>query len=155
VAAGAKEDQKTVEGAERIAAALSTPGSTFKVEKRIYAGANHISFYPRMAPEGYAWVLPPPIRYDAEVVLSASELDRVAGAYRMPDGRVTSVRREGGKLFVQMTGLGGQAELLPESASRFFIPGFDSVLVFDLPASGAASGVAILVNGVEIRAVRH
>lgn len=155
VAAGAKEDQKTVGGAERIAAALSAPGSTFKAEKRIYAGANHISFYSRMVPEGYAWVLPPPIRYDAEVVLSTSELDRVTGAYSMPDGRVTSVRREDAKLFVKMTGLGGQAELLPESASRFFIPGFDSVLTFDLAATGLASGVTMRINGIEMRAVRQ
>ena len=106
-------------------------------------------------PEGFAWVLPAPIKYEAGVALSAGELDRVTGAYRMPDGSVTSVRRDGGKLFVQMTGLGGQAELLPESVSRFFIPGFDSVLVFDLPASGAASGVTMQVNGIEIRAARQ
>jgi hypothetical protein len=67
----------------------------------------------------------------------------------------SSVRREDDRLFVQMTGLGGQAELLPESASRFFIPGYDTVLIFDLPASGSATGVAMRVNGIEIRAVRQ
>ena len=47
VAAGAREGQATVEGAEKIAAALA--GSAVKVEKRIYAGENHISYYSRLA----------------------------------------------------------------------------------------------------------
>jgi hypothetical protein len=54
-----------------------------------------------------------------------------------------------------MTGLGGQAELMPESATRFFIPGFDSVLVFELPASGQATAVDMKGNGIGIRAVRQ
>jgi predicted alpha/beta superfamily hydrolase len=153
VAAGAREDQVTIEGAEKIAAALA--GSAVKVEKHIYAGENHISYYARLAPEGFAFVLPPPIRYEPAVVLAAAELDRVTGAYRMPDGRVTSVKRDGAKLFVQMTGLGGQAELMPETATHFFIPGFDSVLVFELPASGQATAVDMKINGISIRAVRQ
>jgi predicted alpha/beta superfamily hydrolase len=155
IAAGEKEQPAVVEGVARIAAALSGSGSIFKIEKRVYANEGHISYYPRLAPEAFAFVLPSPIRYDAGITLAPRDLDRITGAYRMPDGRVTSVRREEDKLFVQMTGLGGQAELKPESATRFFIPGFDSVLVFDLPASGPATGVAMRVNGLEIRAVRQ
>jgi hypothetical protein len=73
----------------------------------------------------------------------------------MPDGRITAVKRDGPKLFVQLTGLGGQAELLPESATRFFIPGFDSVLEFDLTNPGPAPSVTMRINGVEIRAARQ
>lgn len=155
IAAGEREDGRVVEGVAKMAAALSGPASTFKVETRLYANEGHISFYPRMTPEAFAFVLPAPIRYDDGVKLAVNDFDRVTGVYRAPDGRVFTFLREGEKLIARMTGLSGQSELKAASAAKFFIQGYDSVIEFDLPATGPATGAVMRFNGVEMRAARQ
>ena len=153
IAAGDKEEANVVEGVSKMAAALGD--SSFKVEKRLYPNEGHISFYARWTPEAFAFVLPQPVRYDDGVKLTASELDRIPGVYRTPDGRVFTFLRDGEKLIARMTGIPGQSEIKAASAAKFFIQGYDSVIEFDLPASGPATGAVMRFNGVELRATRQ
>ena len=154
VSAGEKEGYTIPEGAAAISAALKKPGSTFRTESHIFAGEGHISYYPRLVPEAFAFVLPPAVKFDSAVVLSPAQMQRVTGVYALPDKRTITVLFKDGKLVVQMTGIMGEAPILPDSESRFFIPGYETTLVFEMGASGPASALAIKANGVEMRAVR-
>jgi predicted alpha/beta superfamily hydrolase len=154
VSAGEKEGYDIPEGATAIAAALSAPGSTFKTEKRIYANEGHISYYARLTPEAFASVLPPAVKFDAAVTLPREALERVTGVYDFADKRTMTVLMKDGKLFAQMTGIMGEAPILPDNESRFFIPGYETTIIFDLAQPGPASALAVKANGVEMRATR-
>jgi predicted alpha/beta superfamily hydrolase len=155
IAAGDKEEPEVVEDVAKMAAALSGPGSTFKVEKRLYPNEGHISFYARWTPEAFAFVLPVPIRYDDGMKLTVGDMDRVTGVYRTPEGRLFTFLRDGEKLIARMAGIPGQSEIKAASVSKFFIQGYDSVIEFDLPATGPATGAVMRFNGVEMRAARQ
>jgi predicted alpha/beta superfamily hydrolase len=156
VSAGEHEGYGIPEGATAIAAALSGAGSTFQARSRVYAGEGHISYYPRLAPEAFAWVLPPAVKQQSDAVaLSAEALERVTGKYKLADGRVIAVWREDGKTLASMTGINGFSEIFPESENRFFFDGYDSVLIFEIPPRGPAVATVLRVNGVELRAVRQ
>jgi predicted alpha/beta superfamily hydrolase len=154
VSAGEKEGYAIPEGAAAIAAALKKPGSTFRTETHIFAGEGHISYYPRLVPEAFAFVLPPAVKYDSAVVLTPEQIQRVTGVYALPDKRTITVLFKDGKLAVQMTGIMGEAPILPDSESRFFIPGYETTITFEMAATGPASAAVIKANGVEMRAVR-
>jgi predicted alpha/beta superfamily hydrolase len=144
----------TVEGAGQIAAALSTPGATFVVEKRVFAGASEISYSPLLVPTALAWMLPPPGEHTA-IAVSPEALENLVGVYTMPDGRLVTITRKQATLFAQLTGMPGQTELLAETPRQFFVPGgFDVLMTFEGEAGGLAKAVDVRFNGAETRAVR-
>lgn len=155
VSAGEKESYGIVEGAKAISAALGAPGSSFKVAKQIYSGEGHISYYPKLVPDAFIFMLPPGVKYEASVVVPRAAMERVAGVYKLPDGRAVTVIFRDGKLFVRMTGISGESEILPDSETQYFIPGFDTVINFVVPPSGVASAVNLKINGVQIQATRE
>jgi predicted alpha/beta superfamily hydrolase len=152
---GGKRTPTMVQGVEQIAAALGAPDSTFKVEKRIFAGGTHISYYPVLVPTAFAWILPPAGAGRASVAVTPEDLEQVVGAYQLPDGRIVTIRREGAKIFARVTGLPGETELLAETPRRFFLPGgFDVLYTFEGSTDSQASSLLVRVNGTESRAVR-
>jgi pimeloyl-ACP methyl ester carboxylesterase len=165
IAAGEKEDgdpnQKPsmLEGADEIANALTAPNSTFKVEKQIFSGENHISYWPRLVPASFTWLLPPPAATPTQRVainVAASALERLVGVYAIADGRTVTIRRTDSHLYAGLTG-SPEGEILPESSRRFFAPvaGYDILLTFEGAAREKSSALVFSVNGVETRAVRR
>jgi predicted alpha/beta superfamily hydrolase len=153
---GGKRAPTMVQGVDQIAAILgSPPNSTFKVEKRIFAGGTHISYYPMLVPTAFAWMLPPAGAGRVSVAVTPEDLEQVVGAYQLPDGRIVTIRRDDARIFARVTGMPGESELLAEASRRFFLPGgFDVLYTFEGPADSQASSLLVRVNGTELRATR-
>jgi hypothetical protein len=56
-------------------------------------------------------------------------------------------------LIAGMTGYTG-GQVLAETPQRFFVPGFDVVMTFEVGAAGPATAVVVRINGAEFRAAR-
>ena len=152
---GGKRAPSMVQGVDQIAATLSGPNSTFKVEKRIFVGGTHISYYPMLVPMAFAWMLPPAGAGRVSVAVTPEDLEQVVGAYQLPDDRIVTIRREGARIFARVTGLPGETELLAETSRRFFLPGgFDVLYTFEGSTDSRASSLLVRVNGTESRAMR-
>jgi predicted alpha/beta superfamily hydrolase len=164
IAAGEKEDiegsQKPsmLEGAGQIASILAAPNSTFRVEKQVFAGENHISYWPRLVPASFVWILPPPIAGPFQrtaIKMAAADLERFVGVYAIADGRTVTIRRNDAQLFAGLTG-SPEGEILAETPQRFFAPvaGYDISLTFEGAAPGPSPALVFSINGTETRAVR-
>jgi len=154
VAVGGKEPSYMLSGAERIAAALAGPGSTFKVSKRLYAEDGHLSYYPAFALAAFPAILPrsaPLPDQTGARTLDPATFSRYLGTYRLADGRTVTVSAQGAKLMGQLTGL-PIVELTAQSETRFFIRGVDAQVTFE-PAVPAPA-LVLKLNGAEARATR-
>jgi predicted alpha/beta superfamily hydrolase len=152
---GGKRAPTMAQGVDQIAATLGAPDSTFKVEKHIFAGGTHISYYPMLVPTAFSWMLPPAGVGRVSVTVTPEDLEQVVGAYRLPDGRIVTIRRDGAKIFARVTGMPGESELLAEDSRRFFLPGgFDVLYTFESFTDSQASSLLVRVNGAESRAMR-
>ena len=126
-----------------------------KVETHIFEGANHLSYYPRLAEAGLSWVLPQNVAGRVPTAISQEAMDRVVGAYVMADGRKATIQRRGGVLIAQMTGMPGETEILAETERRFFVPGgYDVLMSFEGPERAPATALVINMGGAEMRALR-
>ena len=157
---GTAENQKPtmLEGADEIADALTAPNSTFTVQKTIFSGENHISYWPQLVPASLKWILPPPTPGQTQhvaITMSAAALERFVGVYEIADGRMVTIRASDGHLFAGLTG-SPEGEILPETQQRFFAPvaGYDIVLTFERAAHRPSPALVFSVNGTETRAVR-
>lgn len=156
VAVGGKEPDYMLRGAERIAAALSAPGSTFKVSRRVYADDTHLSYYPTFALAAFPQALPRTTAIPDQtgaIRLDPASYARYLGVYRLADGRTVTVAAQGPKLMGQLTGL-PDVELTPQSATRFFVRGADAVVTFEDAGSSPAPALVLKLNGAEARAPR-
>ncbi len=95
----------------------------------------------------------PPFEARTAIALSAAELDRYVGRYRMGPDAVAVITREGGGLVVQAPGA-APLTVQPQSAATFFSNFVPLTLDFELPAEGAARGVMIHFGGQDIPAAR-
>lgn len=155
VAVGAQEDSKLLDGVNQLAARLIAVPSRFEVEKRVFTGGDHISYYPMLVPEAFAWMLPPPGAGHTAISLPPAALERIAGEYQLADGRVVTVTLNAAKAFVQVTGMPGQSELMPETPQRFFLPGgFNVLMTFEGAMDAPATSILIKMNGAELHASR-
>jgi predicted alpha/beta superfamily hydrolase len=155
VAVGEKEDSKMLDGASQLAATLTASPSSFEVEKRVFAGESHISYYPLLTQAAFTWMLPPPGTDRTAITLRFEALRRIAGAYQLGDGRVVTVTLKEAKAFVEVTGMPGESELLAETAQRFFLPGGYNVLfTFEGAMDKSATSLIVNMNGTELRAGR-
>ena len=142
-----------LDGTSRLAAILIA--ASFKVEKRVFAGEDHISYYPLLSQTTFTWMVPPPGADRTAITLPPESLQRVAGVYELADGRVVTVTLKAAKAFVEVTGMPGQSELLAETAQRFFLPGGYNVLfTFEGAMDAPASSLIVNMNGTELRASR-
>jgi predicted alpha/beta superfamily hydrolase len=155
VAVGEQEDRKMLDGVNQLAAKLLAASSSFNVEKRVFAGENHISYYPLLVKAAFAWMVPPPGADRTAITLPPEALQRIVGDYQLADGRVVTVTLKASKAFVQVTGMPGQSELLPETEQRFFLPGgFNVLMTFEGAMDAPASSLLISMNGTELRGSR-
>ena len=152
---GEKERAELLNDFERVGAALSGPGSTFAVERRVFAGETHVSYLPQLVTAAFSWMLPPPPALSrTAIALPPETLDRLAGVYRLEDGRTITITRSGAQIFSQVSTSAMKAPLLAETPSRFFVRGFDYVVTFEGAAGAAASGLVFRLNGAEVKATR-
>jgi len=155
VAVGEEEDLKMLDGASQLAATLTAAPSSFKVEKRVFAGEGHISYYPLLTQAAFTWLMPPPGADRNAITPPPEALQRITGAYQLADGRVVTVTLKAAKAFVEVTGMPGESELLAETAQRFFLPGGYSVLfTFEGAMDAPATSLIVNMNGTELRASR-
>ena len=144
-----------LDGASQLAATLTASPSSFEVEKRVFAGESHISYYPLLTQAAFTWMLPPPGTDRTAITLPLEALRRIAGAYQLGDGRVVTVTLKEAKAFVEVTGMPGESELLAETAQRFFLPGGYNVLfTFEGAMDEPATSLIVNMNGTELRASR-
>ena len=156
VAVGEREEPRMLDGASQLAAILIAAPSSFKVDRRVFAGEGHISYYPLLIQAAFPWLLPPPGGERRAMTLSPEALQRVVGVYALADGRVVTVTLKQAKAFVQVTGLPGESELLAESAQRFFLPGgYNVLMTFEGAMDAPASSLIVSMNGAELRASRR
>jgi predicted alpha/beta superfamily hydrolase len=155
IAVGGQEDPKMLDGVSQVAATLTAAPSTFKVEKRVFEGEEHISYYPLLIQAAFSWIVPPPGTGRTEIALSPEALQRVAGLYGLADGRVVTVTLKAGKLFVQVTGLPGESELLAETGQQFFLPGgYDVLFTFEGSMDSPASSLVVNMSGTQMHGSR-
>jgi hypothetical protein len=95
----------------------------------------------------------PPFVARAAISLSAAELERYVGRYRMGPDAVAVISREGAGLVAKAPGAAPLA-VLPESASTFFSNFVPLTLDFELPSVGPARAVTIHFGGQDIPAPR-
>ena len=105
-----------------------------------------------LAPEMPTPPAPPPVAVREAVVLSAAQLDHVAGTYSLAPGVTLAVLREGDGLLAQLTGQPA-FPLYPSAPLEFFYRVVDAQLRFTEDA-GAVTGGVLLQNGREIPLTR-
>jgi hypothetical protein len=86
-------------------------------------------------------------------VPSAAALDRYAGRYRLPNGRIAEVRRQGTRLIA--TADTDSFELLPQGADAFYLPRFAQWVEFERDASGKVTGLTATGGGNDFTAPRQ
>jgi len=165
IAVGEKEgidaNQKPtmLEGVDEMSNVLVAPGSTFRIEKQVFVGENHISYWPKLVPASFIWILPPPVAAQTPhtaIKVAAADLEHLVGVYAIADGRTVTIRSTDGHLFAGLSG-SPEGEIVPESPQRFFAPvaGYDIVLTFEGAAPEPSPALVFSVNGIETRAVRR
>lgn len=157
VTVGEKEQPDLLKDADRVVAALTGSGSSFKVEKRIFAGETHVSYIPQLVPAAFRWMLPaapPPTVVRTAIAVTPETLDRFVGTYQLEDGRTIDITRSQTQLFSQASTSRTKAPLSAETLERFFVPGFDYVVTFQGAAGAPATGLIFQLNGAEVRATR-
>jgi predicted alpha/beta superfamily hydrolase len=155
VAVGEQEEPRMLDGARQLAAIFAANPSSFRVASRVFAGEGHISYYPLLVQAAFSWLLPPPGADRTSITLSTEALQRIAGVYELADGRVVTVTLKAAKVFVQVTGMPGESELLAETSQRFFLPGgYNVVMTFDGAMNAPAGSVIIDMGGTQLRASR-
>jgi len=156
VAVGEREEPRMLDGASQLAAMAIAAPSSFKVDRRVFAGEGHISYYPLLIQAAFPWLVPPPGGERRAMTLSPEALQRVVGVYELADGRVVTVTLKQARAFVQVTGLPGESELFAESAQRFFLPGgYNVLMTFEGAMDAPASSLIVSMNGAELRASRR
>ena len=84
--------------------------------------------------------------------LSAEALDAYAGRYERGPGQLTTIRRDGDRLFADV--IGYELELVPVSAEEFRFARSDVSLIFELDAAGVPQGLVMRLGGVDYPASR-
>ena len=156
IAAGEQEEPRMLDGVSRLDAILTTAPSALEVARRVFPTEDHISYYPLLVQAAFRWMLPPPGTGRTAIVLPSQDLQRIAGVYKLADGRSVTVTLEAGKAFVQVTGTPGQSELLAETPQRFFLPGgYNVLMTFGGPMDAPASSLIVEMNGTQLHADRE
>ena len=99
----------------------------------------------------FALAAAPQIR--TEIELDPGVYDEYAGRYQLARGVFITVTREGGTLFVQLTGQ-PRIEVFPESETDFFMRVVDAQITFGRDDAGAVDHLVLHQNGLDQRAPR-
>lgn len=90
---------------------------------------------------------------DEALVLSAEVLDRYVGVYELQPGFKIEITRDGTRLFGQATGQ-PQAEIFPQSETRFYLKVVQAQIEFNLNDEGVAESLTLFQGGQEMNAPR-
>jgi hypothetical protein len=86
----------------------------------------------------------PQAQAEPAVVLSAAILDRYVGEYtHVAIGTTVTVRRDGDKLLVKVSGTKTEGPLAARSETLFVLPWPDSTIEFQLDAKGKVTGALV------------
>jgi bla regulator protein blaR1 len=88
-----------------------------------------------------------------QIELPTSTLDRYIGQYKLGEGILFTVKREGSQLRAQVTGQ-TFADIYPESETRFFYKIVNAQLEFAVSPDGAAESATLFQNGAVIPMTR-
>lgn len=81
------------------------------------------------------------------VEVDAAELEPLVGEYRLMGGTVLAVTLEEGRLYIQEKGGDDRQELLPESASEFFLKYKDLKITFKKDSAGDVVSMVMNIGG--------
>jgi predicted alpha/beta superfamily hydrolase len=148
---GALEDQSAPDGGTKMADGFNGLAKALKdqpgviLRTQVYAGETHLSYYPKLVTDGFAFVLPPIRPLDArEAALPPETVARYLGVYDLPDGRkLTITHPQNSLLTAQVTGI-PPVPLLQNGKDRYYAPTSDIDARFDgasltMTAGGGAS----------------
>jgi hypothetical protein len=82
-----------------------------------------------------------------EIKLPEATLDRYVGTYQVGNGFVSKMRRDGSRMFTQLTGQ-PEFEMFAESETVFFLKVVDAQLHFVTDGNGPATAVVLHQNGM-------
>lgn len=153
VAYGEDEAPYMVRGGQQLASAVARNPAAFTSRAHVFAGADHISFYPELAAKGLGYLAPQtqPIQYPEMIAPPLDALRRYEGVYVLSDGRRVVVK--GDRL---TTALASSVELSPlPSPGSFFVEGYNALLTFDGRSDEAPYLLRIVLNGDEAVARRE
>jgi len=124
-------DARMRKGYQGLAAALKGYSGVV-LKTQMYLGESHLSYYPRLITDGFPYLLPPALPLSTTPSkLPAPAVARVAGVYKMPDGRQMRIfAQPNGLMAAQVTGI-PVVPLLPNGPDRFYNPTSDIDAVFD------------------------
>jgi predicted alpha/beta superfamily hydrolase len=148
---GEAEDRASGYGGTRMHDGFTALAATLRgrpnvvLKTQVYGGETHLSYYPRLAADGLPFVLPPIRRLgSAQPKMTAADMARYAGTYRMPDGRdIVVTARPEGQLTAQVTGIPA-VPLMQNGHDRFYAPTSDVDVVFDATGANLAGGGGIM-----------
>lgn len=89
----------------------------------------------------------------AAPILETAVLDKYAGTYRLSPQEVFTIKRDGTRLFAQLTGQPA-FELFAESGAEFFYQDVKARITFEKDTSGRVTGLALHQNGRDLPAPR-
>lgn len=147
---GLENPARMVDGFKALAVALKNrPGIILKTQT--YAGETHLSYYSRLANDGFPFVLPPirPLDFHDEPLPPAA-VAKYVGVYGLPDGRTLTIRAPQGPadappmLQAAVTGL-QPAPLVEAGKDRFYAPSADIEATFD------GAGLTMVGDGAKLR----
>ena len=87
------------------------------------------------------------------MTLPAEILDRYVGVYELQPGFKIEITREGTQLKAQATGQ-PQADLFPQSETKFYLTVIQAQVEFNLNADGVAESLTLFQGGQEMNAPR-
>jgi uncharacterized protein (TIGR03435 family) len=105
------------------------------------AYANPPLFAEKIAGLANPALMAPPPKEHKEVAVNSKVLDGYAGKYELEPGVILTIKREGDRLFAQITSQGRmqQFQLFPESERAFFLKVVDAQVTFVTDAQGRAT----------------
>jgi predicted alpha/beta superfamily hydrolase len=150
---GFSPDDAASLGSSGFGAALSGPGSKFKVREEFFADESHNSEYLMLLTRGLPFVLPTLAAELVATQVDSAVLDRHVGEYRLDAARVLKITRTQDKLFGELNETGPQ-ELHAQSDQRFFSRRFNAIVTFEPAVDGKSPGLLLTMNENDTRAQR-
>lgn len=151
---GADEEPHMIDGARRVAEALSGDPGHLVLKAQAFTGEQHISYYPVLMSAAFPFLLPraTPIRRPSPIILTPAQAHRYFGTYSLSDGRKVTIGEDEDGMLLQVDGL-DPTNIHAEAPDRFYVHGVDARLTFE-SGDGPPSILTLYVNGAEAVARR-
>ena len=104
--------------------------------------------------DGLGLTLIGPTRTHQVVAVDPAIYDQYTGKYKLGPGAIFTIRREGDRLFAELTGQ-EKYEIFPQSQTDFFYKVVDAQLTFHKDQDGKVTYLILHQNGVDQKAARQ